>query len=87
MQNFVSLKVKDMKDVLVKKGEENSITNFIELQEECEAPIEDEKILGYLTYKSCDEEVARFPIVSSFNVEKISFLPVFKTLLKFLFKI
>ena len=71
MQNFVSLKVKDMKDVLVKKGEENSITNFIELQEECEAPIEDEKILGYLTYKSCDEEVARFPIVSSFNVEKL----------------
>lgn len=87
MKDSVSIKLNGISNILVKKGEEKSLKNFLELAEECEAPIKEEKILGYVTYKSGEDEIAKFPVVSSESVERIKFSLVFKKLLKSLFTI
>lgn len=87
MEANVPLKVKSLGNILVKKGEEKSITNALEVATECEAPIEEDRVFGYIIYKSGEEEIARFPIVSTNSIEKIKFSLVLKKLLKTFLKL
>lgn len=87
MKNSIDIKVKYIDKILVKKGEEKLINSSIEIDSSYEAPIDEEKVLGYLVYRSNNDEVARFPVVPSESVPKMNFSLILKKMIKLLFKV
>ncbi|MDF2889639.1 MAG: D-alanyl-D-alanine carboxypeptidase [Clostridia bacterium] len=60
--------------VLIKKGEEKSVRNEISLPEMVVAPIKKDQQIGEMILYKDDKELAKFPLVSSSDVEKSSFI-------------
>ena len=60
--------------VLIKKGEDKSIRKEIKLPEVLVAPITKDQQLGEMLIYKNDKEIAKFPLVSSSDVNKSSFI-------------
>jgi D-alanyl-D-alanine carboxypeptidase (penicillin-binding protein 5/6) len=60
--------------VLIKKGEDKSITKEIKLPEILVAPIEKDQQIGEMLIFKDNKEIAKFPLVSSSDVNKSSFI-------------
>ena len=60
--------------VLIKKGEDKRVKNEIKLPEILIAPIKKNQKLGELIIYKDDKEVAKFPLISSSDVNKSSFI-------------
>lgn len=60
--------------VLIKKGEDKNIRKEIKLPEILVAPIEKNQQIGEMLIYKDDKEIAKFPLVSSIDVNKSSFI-------------
>lgn len=62
--------------------EDEKITTGYELVSSLEAPVQKGQIVGYETYMLHEEELARFPIVATQNIEKITFWYCFEQVIQ-----
>jgi D-alanyl-D-alanine carboxypeptidase (penicillin-binding protein 5/6) len=60
--------------VLIKKGEDKNIKKEIKLPEALTAPIKKDQQVGEMILYKDDKEIAKFPLVSSSDVDKSSFI-------------
>lgn len=60
--------------VLIKKGEDKSIRKEIKLPESLVAPIQKDQQIGEMLIYKDDKEIAKFPLISSCDVNKSSFI-------------
>lgn len=68
-------------DILIEKGCKNKIESSVELSESITAPAERNTTVGRIKYCVEGKEIASFPIVTTDNVEKITFFDIFRRIL------
>ena len=77
MKTSVKIKCDGNSSVLIKKGSSKQLKHKVDLSEKLDAPVTKGQKAGSLKYTLNDEQVACFDIVTTENVEKISFSSVF----------
>lgn len=77
MKTSVKIKCDGNSSVLIKKGSSKQLNHKVDLSEKLDAPVTKGHKAGSLKYTLNDEQVACFDIVTTENVEKISFSSVF----------
>ena len=80
VKNSVKLET-SMSPVLVEKGKKNKIEMRIELDESIKAPVEKNTKVGIIKYTIEGKDIAKFPVCTSENVEKINFFEIFRRLI------
>jgi serine-type D-Ala-D-Ala carboxypeptidase (penicillin-binding protein 5/6) len=73
-KNNINVVSKDEISVLIKKGEDKSITKEIKLPEILIAPIAKDQQIGEMLIFKDGKEIAKFPLVSSSDINKSSFI-------------
>ncbi len=76
----VNINVDFSRDILIKKGQSNSITNSIEIVSEVAAPVKKGDKLGCLIYKKDDEIIAQYDVTASESIEQLTFSVAIKKL-------
>ncbi len=69
----VATVIDELVPILVKKGDEKQIVRTIELAEDVEAPVEEGQVVGEITLKLGDEQLAVYPIRASESVKRLDF--------------
>lgn len=68
--------------VVVKKGEEKSVTQTVELEPEVTAPVQQGQQIGQVIVRVGEQELLRYPLKAAESVEKITFGRAFLRLMK-----
>ncbi len=71
--------------LLLKKGDEKNLSQSFTLEEELTAPIKKGDIVGYVHICLAGEEIGVIPIISSANIDKLTYFACLGRLLKGLF--
>ena len=78
----VSIRMGESTGVLVDKGQKNSITSQITLEESVSAPVSQGQRLGTLTIKSGEQVLSEVPLVAAEGVERLRWWDLFVMVLK-----
>jgi len=73
-KNHITVVSKDEISILIKKGDDKNIKKEIKIPENLAAPIKKDQQLGEMIVYKDDKEIAKFPLVSSCDVNKSSFM-------------
>ncbi|MBE6824778.1 MAG: D-alanyl-D-alanine carboxypeptidase [Ruminococcaceae bacterium] len=77
MQKSVNVECKGITNMVVAKGSKERVEQSVKLKESIDAPVEKGQKVGTLTYTLDDEKVSVFDVVTSKEVEKMTFKAVF----------
>lgn len=78
----VSIRMGESTGLLVDKGQKNSITSQITLEESVSAPVSQGQRLGTLTIKSREQVLSEVPLVAAEGVERLRWWDLFVMVLK-----
>lgn len=81
----VKAEVPVISSLLIPKGSEEEITTNLELKDEVLAPVTKGQVLGKLTYKLNEKNIAHFDIVAKEDYKKSNFKNIFTAMLKYIF--
>ncbi len=73
--------IRDESTVVVQKGREGDITQSVELAVDVEAPVEENQVLGSVSFILDGERIAEYKLYSPQAVEKLSFFERYKRML------
>ena len=68
--------------ILIDKGQKNSVTTEITLEEQLMAPVSQGQKLGTMTVKAGDQVLSEIPLVAAVPVEKLTFGDLFLLILR-----
>lgn len=86
VQKTVEIKAKQNFDALLKKNESSAITQQINLSQEITAPVKKGEVIGTVDFCLNERQIGSVDIISSENVNKMSFLTAFLWILDGLLK-
>ncbi|HBT65703.1 MAG TPA: D-alanyl-D-alanine carboxypeptidase [Ruminococcaceae bacterium] len=82
VENNVKSEMKELSPLLIKKGQEKSVTQTLTMAEDLEAPVLDQQIIGELTLMIEGIEAAKYNIYAANGVPRLGIFNAFKRICK-----